>query len=141
MTQQHYAIQEVIDLHTFFEAWLGGVLPENDAEFARFVVATDPNFTLISPDGRIMGSDAVSTWIRSAHGTRPGFRLWTTNHHVVYAEHSCALVSYLEWQARDAVTTCRISSALFVANDTAPNGYAWRHVHETWLQGESESAQ
>ena len=138
MTPHHRAIQEVIDLHTFFEAWLGGALPETDAEFARFVVATDADFTLISPEGRTMDSAAVSAWIRSAHGTRPGFRLWTTDHHVIYAGYDCALVTYLEWQARDAVTTCRISSALFVADDAAPNGYAWRHVHETWTHAEGE---
>ncbi len=133
MAQHHLAIQEVIDLHAFFEAWLGGDLPETDAEFARFVVATNANFMLIAPDGRIMDSDAVSTWIRGAHGTRPGFRLWTTDHRIVYTTHDCALVSYLEWQERDAVTTCRISSALFIPEPAAPNGYAWLHVHETWI--------
>lgn len=124
----------MIDLHAFFEAWLGGVLPEDDSEFARFVVATDPGFTLISPDGRSMTGDAVALWIRQSHGARPGFRLWTTDHRLHYEGDGCALVSYLEWQERDGLTTCRISSALFVVDASAPNGYAWRHVHETWLQ-------
>lgn len=128
----HPAIQEVIDLHTFFEAWLGGALPENDAAFARFTGATDPGFTLISPDGAVMAADAVTGWIRQSHNTRPGFRLWTTDHQLRYADDACALITYLEWQTRDDVTTCRISTALFVAAPTAPNGFAWRHVHETW---------
>ena len=27
---------EVVELHDFFEAWLGGALPRTEAEFARF---------------------------------------------------------------------------------------------------------
>lgn len=128
----HPAIQEVIDLHTFFEAWLGGALPATDAAFARFMDATDPGFTLIGPDGATIHAAAVADWIRGAHATRPGFRLWTTDHQLCYADGVCALVTYLEWQTRDGVTTCRISTALFVAAPGAPNGFAWRHVHETW---------
>ena len=131
--QQHPAIQEVIDLHIFFEAWLGGALPADDDAFARFTAATDPGFTLIGPDGAMMEGGAIADWIRDAHGTRPGFRLWTTDHRLHYAGAGCALVTYLEWQTRAEVTTCRISTALFVAAATAPLGWRWRHVHETWL--------
>lgn len=128
----HPAIQEVIDLHTFFEAWLGGALPATDAAFARYATVTAPDFTLISPDGAMLSAAAVADWIRRSHGTRPGFRLWTTDHQLHYADDACALVTYLEWQTRAEVTTCRISTALFVAAPGAPNGYGWRHVHETW---------
>jgi hypothetical protein len=128
----HPAIQEVIDLHTFFEAWLGGVLPDNDREFARFTAANDPGFTLIGPDGATLDAAAVAGWIRHAHGTRLGFRLWTTDHQLRYADDAGALVTYLEWQTRDDVTTCRVSTAFFVAAPGAPHGFAWRHVHETW---------
>ncbi|HQY91758.1 MAG: hypothetical protein WAU00_17140 [Caldilinea sp.] len=130
--QQHPAIQEVIDLHTFFEAWLGGALPASDAAFARFATTTDPDFILIDPDGKVMEGDAVAGWIRRAHGTRRSFRLWTTDHRVRYEDSGCAFVTYLEWQTRDGVTTCRISTALLIAHTAAPNGLRWRHVHETW---------
>lgn len=133
MVEQHPAIQEVIDLHIFFEAWLGGALPETDAEFDRFTTATAPGFTLISPDGAEMDYTTVSTWIRRSYATRRGFRLWTTDHRLRYDDGGCALVTYLEWQERDGVTTCRISSALFVTNAASPTDYLWRHVHETWI--------
>lgn len=133
MPVQHPAIQEVIDLHAFFEAWLGGALPDDDATFARFTAATDPAFTLISPAGAVMTHAAVVAWIRHAHGTRRGFRLWTTDHILQDATATRALVTYLEWQTHDEVTTCRISSACFVADGAAPHGYRWRHVHETWV--------
>lgn len=133
MRAQHPVIREVIDLHDFFEAWLGGALPENDAEFSRFTAATAPDFTLISTEGEEMAYDAVSTWIRQAHHTRPGFRLWTTDHRIRYSDEQNVLVTYAEWQERDGVTTRRISSAWFTASSAAPNGFLWRHVHETWI--------
>lgn len=132
VASHHPAIQEVIELHAFFEAWLGGALPNEEHAFARFTTATAPDFTLIGPEGNAMDAAAVAGWIRQSHGTRPGFRLWTSDHRLLHADGACALVTYLEWQTRDDATTCRISTALFLAAPGAPNGYIWRHVHETW---------
>lgn len=129
----HPAIREVIELHDFFQAWLTAALPNDEATFARFAETTDPDFTLITPDGTVLDCAAVTGWIRSAHGSRPGSRLWTTDHAVRYADAGCVLVTYNEWQTRDGATTCRISSALFTAGDAAPNGLLWQHVHETWI--------
>lgn len=130
--QIHPAIREIIDLHDFFQAWLTAALPNEEAAFARFSSVTAPDFTLISPDGQQLDSAAVTAWIRAAHGSRPGFRLWTTDHTVCYEDHRCVLATYLEWQRRADATTCRISSVFFCADAGAPNGLLWQHVHETW---------
>jgi hypothetical protein len=132
-TSAKAAIQEVIDLHIFFQEWLDGSLPNTDAAFARFHAATAAGFTLISPDGSIAAGADTATWIQTAHGTRRGFRLWTDAHNVRYVNDNLAVVTYQEWQTRDGVTTGRISTAIFVAAPAAPNGVAWLHVQETWL--------
>ena len=132
-TLQDACFQEVVDLHTFFQGWLGGVLPDDDAVFARFAAANDPAFTLISPDGSIADSVETSAWIRAAHGTRRGFRLWTDAHRMHFQDGNIALVTYREWQMRDDATNVRLSTALFRIAPAAPNGVAWVHVHETWL--------
>ncbi len=129
----HPATREVIELHDFFQAWLTAALPETDDAFARFAGTAAPGFTLISPDGRQLDRATVTAWIREAYGSRPGSRLWTTDHAIRYEDDRCVLATYLEWQTRDGVTTCRISSALFVADGSAPNGLLWQHVHESWL--------
>ena len=129
----HPATREVIELHDFFQAWLTAALPETDAAFARFAGTAAAGFTLISPDGQQLDRAAVTAWIRAAYGTRPGSRLWTTDHAVRYQDGQSVLATYLEWQTRDGATTCRISSALFVGHEGAPNGLLWQHVHETWL--------
>lgn len=126
-------IQEVIELHAFFQAWLAGEAPESDAAFARFTSATAPEFTLISPDGKVAGFTDTARWIRNAYGTRPGVRLWTDDHVVRYVDEHVVLITYREHQTRDGATTMRISSALFRRADAAPRGVLWLHVHETWV--------
>jgi len=125
--------REIVGLHHFFQAWLEGSLPATDAIFVRFLDATSPRFTLVSPNGAVLGRDATAAWIRSAHGTRPGFRLWTDDHRLCAGGEDWALVTYREWQTHHDVTTLRLSSALLVADAAAPGGLSWVHVHETWV--------
>ena len=125
--------REVIGLHDFFQAWLEGSLPATDAVFARFLAATDPAFTLISPDGAAAGREATAAWIRAAHGTRRGVRLWTDEHRLCAGGADWALVTYREWQTNGGATTLRLSTALLLTDASAPNGLSWAHVHETWI--------
>jgi hypothetical protein len=124
---------EIIGLHDFFQAWLEGSLPPTEAVFARFLLATSPSFTLISPDGATAGRNDTAAWIRAAHGTRQGFRLWTDEHRLCAGGEDWALVTYREWQTRADATTLRLSTALLVADAAAPTGLSWVHVHETWV--------
>ncbi|MBK8051487.1 MAG: hypothetical protein IPK16_32995 [Anaerolineales bacterium] len=130
---------EIIGLHDFFEAWLRGAVPATAATFARFLGVTDPEFTIVGPDGAISDLPATAAWIRAAHSARPGVRLWTDNHRLHFADDNIAVVTYLEWQERDGATTVRRSTAVFHAHPTAPNLVSWRHVHETWLENTSDA--
>jgi hypothetical protein len=101
--------------------------------FARFTKATHPDFTLIGPDGRSADRATTAAWIRAAHGTRPGFALWTDEHRIRHLAGDLAVVTYREWQQRDGSTTTRISTAILCADPAAPAGVSWLHVHETWI--------
>ncbi len=68
--------REIIELHQFFEAWLGGRLPKNKKTFGRFTDATAPSMMLVSTDGTLLGYDQLVEWIYDAHGSEPRFRLW-----------------------------------------------------------------
>ena len=72
--------------------------------------------------------------LRSAHGTRPGARIWTTNVQLHQQNGDLTLLSYQEWQVIAGVQTRRQSSVLFGARASAPNGIEWLHLHETWLR-------
>jgi hypothetical protein len=125
--------REICELHDFFQGWLDGSLPATDEVFARFAKATAAGFMLIGPDGSAAGRQDTAEWIRSAHGTWPGFRLWTDEHTVRAAGEDWALCTYREWQTRDGVTSVRLSTAFLIADNAAPAGLSWLHVHETWI--------
>jgi hypothetical protein len=124
--------KEIIDLHDFFHAWLGGTLPAEEAVFARLADATDPAFTLITPDGEAVARDKLIEQLRAAHGSRPNWRMWIAN--VELRAHAGELVvaTYEEWHQTGDATTVRLCTAVFREQPAAPNGVVWVHVHETW---------
>lgn len=124
---------EIVELHEFFQGWLGGTLPDNDATFARMVDTMTASFILITPAGVIITGAALSADLRGAHGSRPGWRMWIENAQLRYQEGPLTIATYEEWQQTGTTTTARISTAIFRAQAGTPNGLVWMHVHETWV--------
>ena len=127
-------IQEVIDLHQFFEDWFQGKLPNTEEAFARCPSTMSPDFTIVSPDGIVTPKDKLLIGIKAMHGKVPAFRLWVENLNSRRLSADVQLVTYEEWQERNGVTTARVSTALFRPNAALPNSAEWLHVHETWIK-------
>lgn len=125
---------EIVELHDFFQAWLGGALPNTDTAFARLIDTMAPEFAIVGPDGRLLPRAQVLTWIRAAHGSRPGWRIWIEGAAPRFAEGGLVCAIYEEWQRHaDGTVTARLSTVLLREQPGTPNGLAWLHVHETWL--------
>jgi hypothetical protein len=124
---------EIVELHNFFIAWLGGELPKTSEIFARFSAATAPGFALISPSGQLTERDALVQGLYEGHASRPKLQIWIERPALRVREGALSLVTYEEWQREAGRVTARQSSALFIEAPEAPNGLAWLHVHETWL--------
>ncbi len=125
--------REIEELHAFFVAWFRGELPRTPAAFARFTNVTAPEFTLISPDGALIDYVTAVDWIENAHNSRTHFNIWIDNFRIHQQRDDVTIVTYHEMGARDDGVTARLSTAIFAADDDAPNGIIWLHVHETWL--------
>jgi hypothetical protein len=116
---------EVVELHDFFQGWLGGTLPATDAVYARLVDTQALEFTIVTPGGECL---------RAAHGSRPGWQMWIENAELRYAQGGLTVATYEEWQRHaDGTVTGRLSTVVFRDQPGTPNGLAWVHVHETWL--------
>ena len=70
---------EIVELHEFFEGWLGGTLPGTDDAFDRFERAIGDTFTFIGPDGTFLERAELVSFLRAAHGSRPGLRIRIKN--------------------------------------------------------------
>ena len=128
------ARDEIVGVHRFFVAWFRGELPDDDRSFARFAEATHRDFSMVtSATGEILGRDEVLGFVRQAHGSRSSeFAIEIRSFAAHAAGPDTALVTYEEWQFDgDALPSARTSTAYFVADPSAPQGVAWRHLHET----------
>lgn len=130
--------QEVHDLHAFFTNWFTARVPDTDDVYARMASALHPDFALVSPGGELTAAAPLLAQLRSAYGcfaeTLDEFRIEVAAIHGAAVADGVLLMTYEEWQTGTAHgTRGRQSSALFLADERAPNGVVWRHVHETWL--------
>ena len=126
---------EIVAQHALFAGWLTGSVPNTDAAFARLAVAIDPTFVIVSPDGTLSTGAALLAGLRTVHGSRPNWQIWIEQPQAQIVHGDLTVATYQEWQRfASGQVTARQSTAVFVARSSAPNGVAWLHVHETWIQ-------
>lgn len=128
------AIDEVVELHRFFEAWLGHA---GTGDIARLEAALAPGFEMIVPSGALFARAAVIAMVAGGRGrkgseTRP-FTIRIDDATAVALGPEHCLVRYIERQDGPDGPTARWSSALFRADAAAPCGVVWLHLQETWL--------
>ena len=123
---------EVETLHRHFVGWFTGALDETQFE-ACVVRRLDPEIVFISPEGVVMGFEALVASLRRGHGTNPDFRIAIRDVTVRALSQSHVIATYQEWQrdarASAAPNNARIATAVFAAGPPL----RWLQVHETWL--------
>jgi hypothetical protein len=125
---------EIVELHAFFEGWLGGTTPPTDAAYARLVDTMAPEFAIVTPGGERILRDQLLAQLRAAHASRPGWKIWIEDADLRLRQGELTIVTYEEWQRHaDGTVTGRLSTVIFRARAGTPNGLEWLHVHETWL--------
>lgn len=131
---------EIAELHAFFEDWFVGRLPNEDQAFARFADAMGAGFEIVSPAGTATGRDDLLAMLRAAHcsSAEGALRIWTDSVSARSLGDGLTLARYEEWQESGGETKGRLSSAVLREDSSAPGGFLWLSVHETWLPSSSE---
>ena len=124
---------QIRDLHRVIEDWLTGRAPRTAEAFAAFADAHSPEFTMVPPDGALLGRDELLPGFECAHGTAPGLRIRISDVALVHADTGGILVTYEEWQDGPAGRSGRRSTVLLEPHAAAPHGLRSRHLHETWI--------
>ena len=124
---------QIRDLHRVIEDWLTGRAPRTAEAFAAFADAHSPEFTMVPPDGALLGRDELLPGFEGAHGTAPGLRIRISDVALVHADTGGILVTYEEWQDGPAGQSARRSTVLLEPHTAAPHGLRSRHLHETWM--------
>ena len=126
--------REIAELHTFFQDWFRGVIPETDAAFARFERAMAPGFVIVTPDGRALDRATILGAVRRGYGRDKSALVWVDDARVLHTIGGSIVATYVEWQSlAGAEPRARISTVVFEPDRDAPGGVRWMHVHETWI--------
>lgn len=120
---------EIVELHDFFQRWFLG--DEQSMERVEMVLA--PQFTMVGPHGAGQNRAEVLEAIRRAHAHTRSLTIETSDHRLL-TEHGPILVAeYTETHRLAERSNERLTTVVFVADDTTPHGVAWLRAHETFI--------
>ncbi|MBV6823973.1 DUF4440 domain-containing protein [Pseudomonas sp. PD9R] len=129
MTDYTQYFDEVIQAHVAIEKWLAEERDESELEqlLARF----SPQFSMVSPMGRVLDFDELNELFLQAGGKKLGFRIELSELRGIALYDGGATVSYREQQTdATGLRTDRRSTVVF--EKRADSRVIWRHLHETF---------
>ncbi|MGF6226004.1 DUF4440 domain-containing protein [Pseudomonas frederiksbergensis] len=132
MTNYTEYFDEVIQAHIAIEQWLAEERDESELE--QLLMRFSPQFSMISPLGRVLDFEALNELFLLAGGKKLGFRIELSELRGVALYDGGAVVSYREQQTdATGLHSDRRSSVVF--EKQADGKVVWRHLHETFCQG------
>jgi hypothetical protein len=127
------SIQEVIELHAFFQAWFNGECPKTEESFARVRVAWPEPFTLIDPSHTVRRSHELLRQTYLEYGAYPGLKIQVRNPQALHeTSENQVVVAYEEWHVDPKGQEGRMCTAIlgfqYGVSSRVPK---WLHVHES----------
>jgi hypothetical protein len=126
------AEREIVARHDFFVDWFAG--RPDEAGYNAALAAFDAGFVRVDPEGAMQDRAGLDAMLRAAHGRIVGdFTIAIEASAPLWERDDAVLMTYLERQEHAGAATVRRAAALFVKDEDAPHGVAWRFVQETWI--------
>ncbi|MCE6978739.1 DUF4440 domain-containing protein [Pseudomonas frederiksbergensis] len=137
MTDYTEYFDEVIQAHVAIEQWLAEERDESELE--QLLTRFSPQFSMISPLGRVLDFEALNELFLLAGGKKLGFRIELSELRGVALYDGGAVVSYRERQT-DATGLHSDRRSTVVFEKQASGQVLWRHLHETFVTHGARSA-
>lgn len=123
---------EIIELHEFFEAYFLGTIPLD--ALGRADAAFHHDFTMVGPHGELRNRATILQMLHDGHAHTRQLEISTSDHTLVIDDADTVVATYVERHHQpDDHDNARRTVVVFVRDEAAPNGLAWRHAQETWL--------
>ena len=128
MTDYASYFELVNETHVEIEGWFSGLEPGVlPVLLARF----SPQFSMITPGGKVLDVDGVETLFEQLRGARPGLKITLGEFKGIALHSAGAVISYRELQEEhNGNRTDRRATVVF--EKTADGKVLWRHLHETF---------
>ncbi|QAY82439.1 DUF4440 domain-containing protein [Pseudomonas arsenicoxydans] len=132
MTDYSEYFDEVIQAHIAIEKWLALELDESVLE--QLLTRFSPQFSMVSPLGRVLDFEALSELFMLAGGRKLGFRIELSELRGIALHDGGAVVSYREQQT-DATGLHSDRRSTVVFEKQVDGKVLWWHLHETFCKG------
>ncbi|MFJ7283397.1 DUF4440 domain-containing protein [Pseudomonas sp. NPDC099000] len=132
MTDYTEYFDEVIQAHVAIEQWLAE--DQDESALERLLTRFSPQFSMISPLGRVLDFAALNELFLLAGGRKLGFRIELSDLRGVALYDGGAVVGYRE-QQKDASGLHSDRRSTVVFEKQAGGKVIWRHLHETFCKG------
>ena len=131
MTAYAEYFDEVIQAHVAIEQWLAE--ERAPCELEKLLSRFSPQFSMVSPLGRVLDFDALNELFTLAGGKKLGFRIELSELRGIALHDGGATVSYREQQT-DATGLHSDRRSTVVFEKQADRRVIWRHLHETFCK-------
>jgi hypothetical protein len=131
MTDYTDYFDEVLQAHVAIEQWFA--VEEDAAALEKLLQRFSPQFSMISPLGRVLDFAELSALFRMAGGQKRGFRIELSELNGIALHAGGATVSYREQQT-DATGLHSDRRSTVVFEKQLGGRIIWRHLHETFCQ-------
>ena len=122
---------EVIEAHRLIEQWFASV--QSPAVLENLLARFSPQFSMISPLGRVLDFEVLSELFLQAGAKKLGFRIELSELRGIALYDGGAVVSYREQQTdTTGLHSDRRSTVVFEKQATGP--IIWRLLHETFCK-------
>ncbi|MGY2443745.1 DUF4440 domain-containing protein [Pseudomonas sp. SDO52101_S400] len=129
MTDYADYFDEVIRAHEAIERWFS--VEEEEAALERLLARFSPQFSMVTPLGRVLDVEALRALFQMAAGKKNGFRIELGELRGIALHERGATVSYREQQTdASGLHTGRRSTVVF--EKTESGQVIWRHLQETF---------
>ncbi|AWY41087.1 DUF4440 domain-containing protein [Pseudomonas putida] len=119
---------EVIQAHVAIEKWLAE--EQDPSELDHLLSRFSPQFSMVSPLGRVLDFDALNELFTLAGGKKLGFRIELSELRGIALHEAGATVSYREQQTdATGLHSDRRSTVVF---EKVQGRILWRHLQETF---------
>jgi hypothetical protein len=131
MTDYTEYFDEVIQAHAAIEHWLAE--EQDESALVHLLTRFSPQFSMVSPLGRVLDFEALSQLFLLAGGKKLGFRIQLSELLGIARHDAGATVSYREQQT-DATGLHSDRRSTVVFEKQADGKVVWRHLHETFCK-------
>ena len=121
--------REIVELHVFFQGYFLAQIDSID----RFESVLEPEFTMIGPAGDVAEREQVLAAVRDGHGHTRALTIEISDVALLAERPGIAVARYVETHQLASRSNHRVTTAVFTDRPDLPNGVAWLHAHETWL--------